>query len=334
MLRADVEDYCWSHYQERMTRPLYIAEGRPYFIKDMLILKWLGTSSGHYVHWIVDTCSAASFDKFIRQLDKLCAQYASEQLSQTFTSHDFRHTMNDALDRGGLSDIMQTEYFRRKNPVDTEAYQHTSPEKRALEIREKVLLGEIGGKLAERTMRLPVDRRESFVASQVRAVHDLGPTGMCFHNWGAGPCERHLECHGNDECDRLVWVVKPGEPDNIYKELMQQAAHNLLQLEIGFSMFPTLDTTNWEKHLCLKVNQLLARANALRPGTGLTQLYEFVNTGGLDDQFTPSLKHGVSKGYELYRQCRERFYASCVEFEREQWRDPEHLPPYIPVEDL
>ncbi|MDG9814378.1 hypothetical protein [Pseudomonas putida] len=334
VLRADVEDYCWSHYQERMTRPLYIAEGRPYFIKDMLILKWLGTSSGQYVHWIVDTCSAASFDKFIRQLDKLCAQYASEQLSQTFTSHDFRHTMNDALDRGGLSDIMQTEYFRRKNPVDTEAYQHTSPEKRALEIREKVLLGEIGGKLAERTMRLPVDRRESFVASQVRAVHDLGPTGMCFHNWGAGPCERHLECHGNDECDRLVWVVKPGEPDNIYKELMQQAAHNLLQLEIGFSMFPTLDTTNWEKHLCLKVNQLLARANALRPGTGLTQLYEFVNTGGLDDQFTPSLKHGVSKGYELYRQCRERFYASCVEFEREQWRDPEHLPPYIPVEDL
>lgn len=39
VLREDVEDYCWSHYQERMTRPLYIADGRPYFIKDMLILK-------------------------------------------------------------------------------------------------------------------------------------------------------------------------------------------------------------------------------------------------------------------------------------------------------
>ncbi|MEK2609985.1 hypothetical protein WLF18_12805 [Pseudomonas shirazensis] len=145
VLRKDIEDYCWSHYQERMTKPLFIADGRSYYIKDMLILKWLGTSSGHYVRWIVDTCSAASFDKFMKQLDKLCAEFASAQLTQAFTSHDFRHTMNDALDRGGLSDVMQTTYFLRKNPVDTKSYQHTSPEKRALEIREKILLGEIGG---------------------------------------------------------------------------------------------------------------------------------------------------------------------------------------------
>lgn len=334
VLRSDIEDYCWSHYQDRMTRPLFIAGGQSYYIKDMLLLKWLGTSSGHYVRWIVDTCSAAMFDKFRKQLDKLCVEFGSAQLTHTFTSHDFRHTMNDALDRGGLSDIMQTAYFLRKNPVDTKAYQHTSPEKKALEIREKVLLGEIGGKLAERTMRLPVDRRESFVTSQVRAVHDLGPTGMCFHNWGAGPCERHLECHGDDECDQLGWVVKPAEPDNIYRELMQQAAHNLIQLEIGFAMFSTLDTTNWEKHLCLKINLLLMRANVLVPGTCLTQLYEFVNAGGFDEKFIPSVRQGVVNGYKLYRECREKFYESCLEFEREQWRDPERRPLYIPVESI
>ncbi|MDY1019534.1 hypothetical protein SOM59_20870 [Pseudomonas coleopterorum] len=334
VLRKDVEDYCWSHYKKRMTLPLFIADGKSYYIKDMLLLKWLGTSSGHYVRWIADTCSAASFDNFLLQLEKLCVEYAAGQLSQSFTSHDFRHTMNDALDRGGLPDIMQTEFFARKNPIDTKAYQHTSPEKRALEIREKVLLGEIGGKLAARAMRLPVDRRESFVTSQLRAVHDLGPTGMCFHNWGAGPCERHLECHGDDECDQLGWVVSPNEPDSIYKELMQQAAHNLIQLEVGFSMFSTLDTSNWEKHLCLKINQLLDRANVLVPGTGLTQLYEFVNIGGFDDKFIPSVREGVEKGYQLYRKCREIFYESCVEFEREQWRDPERVPLYISVSNV
>lgn len=80
LLRNDVEDYCRTHYKERMTRPLYIADGQPYYIKDMLILKWLGTSSGHYVRWIVDTCSAASFDKFLQQLERLCLKFASTQL--------------------------------------------------------------------------------------------------------------------------------------------------------------------------------------------------------------------------------------------------------------
>jgi integrase len=336
VLREDVEAYCWTHYQERMTRPLYIADGRPYYIKDMLILKWLGTSSGHYSRWIVDTCSAASFDKFILQLERLCLMFASGKLDQTFTSHDFRHTMNDALDRGGLPDVMQTEYFGRKNPVDTQAYQHTSPEKRALEIREQILLGQMGGKLAERAMRLPVDRRESFVTSQVRAVHDLGPTGMCFHNWSSGPCDRHLECDGDGGCDQLGWSVKPADPADIFKELMHQAAHNLIQLEIGFNIFPTSfdSVPTWENHLCIKISHLLDRASELVPGTGLTQLYEFVNTGGFDEQIIPKLRDGVGKGYELYKQCREKIYAQSVEYEREQWQDPERTPPYIPVKNL
>ncbi|WP_139353247.1 hypothetical protein [Pseudomonas sp. A25(2017)] len=335
LLRNDVEAYCRTHYQERMTRPLYIADGQPYYIKDMLILKWLGTSSGHYVRWIVDTCSAASFDKFLQQLEKLCLKFASAQLDQAFTSHDFRHTMNDALDRGGLPDIMQSVFFGRKNPVDTKAYQHTSPERRALEIREQILLGQVGGKLAERTMRLPVDRRESFVTSQIRAVHDLGPTGMCFHNWGAGPCDRHQECHGGEGCDQLGWVVQPAESAEIFEELIQQAAHNLIQLEVGFSIYPTLETIpNWEKHLCLKISNLLDRANKLVPGTGLTQLYEFVNTGGFDEYALPRLRNGIGKGYELYKQCRERFYEQFVAGEREQWQDPDRTPLYIPVEIL
>jgi hypothetical protein len=314
-----------------MTQPLYIANGRPYFIKDMLLLKWLGTSSGHYVRWIADTCTAACFDKFLLQLEALCMEYASGRLDQKFTSHDFRHTMNDALDKGGLPEVMQTEYFGRKNPVDTKAYQHTSPERRALDIREKILLGQVGGEVAERAMRLPVDKRDAFVTSQVRAVHDLG-NGMCFHSWQVGPCERHLQCDSG--CGLLAWMKQPAEPSEVYEELMRQAAQNLIQLEVGYGIFPTaIDSNpNWEKHLCLKISHLLDRASELVPETGLTELYHYINTGGFDSYVVPKLIDSVGKGYELYRRCREQFYEQCLEYERDLYQSLTRTVQYVPVE--
>lgn len=330
LYKRDVVRYCWTHYKERMTQPLYIANGRPYFIKDMLLLKWLGTSSGHYVRWIADTCTSACFDKFLLQLEALCVEYASSRLDQKFTSHDFRHTMNDALDKGGLPEVMQTEYFGRKNPVDTKAYQHTSPERRALDIREKILLGQVGGEVAERAMRLPVDKRDAFVASHVRAVHDLG-NGMCFHRWQVGPCERHLQCDSG--CGLLAWMKQPTEPSEVYEELMRQAAQNLIQLEVGYGIFPTaIDSNpNWQKHLCLKISHLLDRASELVPETGLTELYHYINTGGFDSHVMSKLINSVGKGYELYRQCREQFYEQCLEYERDLYQSLTRTVQYTPV---
>lgn len=331
LFKRDVERYCRTHYKERMTQPLYIASGRPYFIKDMLLLKWLGTSSGHYARWIADTITSACFDKFLQQLEALCVEYSSGRLDQKFTSHDFRHTMNDALDKGGLPELMQTEYFGRKNPVDTKAYQHTSPERQALEIREKILLGQVGGEVAERAMRLPVDKREAFVTSRVRAVHDLG-NGMCFHSWQLGPCDRHLQCDSG--CGLLAWMKQPAEPSEVYEELMRQAAHNLIQLEVGYGIFPSaIDSSpNWEKHLCLKISHLLDRASELVPETGLDDLYHYINTGGFDTYVVPKLIDSVGKGYELYKRCREQFYAQCLEFERDWSPSTARTVQYVPVE--
>lgn len=84
----------------------------------------------------------------------------------------------------------------------------------------------------------------------------------------------------------------------------------------------------------MKISNLLDRANKLVPGTGLTQLYEFVNTGGFDEYVLPRLKNGIGKGYELYEKCREKFYEQCVTVEREQWQDPERTPLYVPVKIL
>ncbi|WP_152606208.1 hypothetical protein [Pseudomonas plecoglossicida] len=312
LLREDVEGYCWSHYQTRMTHPLYQAGGQNYLLKDMLLLKWHGTSSGHYVRWIADTVTSAIFDKFLLQLEPLCVEFASSLISQKFTSHDFRHTMNDALDKGGLPEVMQTEYFGRKNPVDTKAYQHTSPQVRALQIREEIKLGRIGGAVADRVMRLPQDKREAFLATKVRAVHDLG-NGMCFHAWESGPCERHKECDG---CHLFGWAKNPVDPGELYEELLRQAAQHLIQLEIGDSIFPLPDGAdgNWQKHLSLKFYHILARVREIVPGTDQGAIYDYINSGGFDKHVVPQLLKGVEKGYELYVKFREKFNDLCVEY--------------------
>ncbi|SDJ32856.1 hypothetical protein [Pseudomonas abietaniphila] len=334
LLRRDVELYCQSHYQERMTRPLYVAGGQPFYIKDMLFLKWLGTSSGHYVRWISDTCTPTNFDKFLLQLASLCEKYASNQFDHKFTSHDFRHTMNDALDRGGLPDVMQTEYFGRKNPVDTKAYQHTSPEKKALEIRELIKLGQVGGKVAERYMRLPVDRREAFIASKVRAVHDLG-NGMCFHAWESGPCERHLQCDGEGGCDLFAWMRQPADPAETMEELLHQAAHHLIQLEMGERVFPdsSEQRANWEYHICLKFQHLLERGAEMLPGFDYDKISEYINTGGFDKYLVPQLLENVGKGYELYMKCRESMYEDALDYERFIFKDAAKAVPYAPVRE-
>ncbi len=327
LFRQDVERYCREHYKSRMTQPLYMAGGRNYFIKDMLLLKWLGTSSGHYIRQIADTVTAASFDKFLLHLEPLCIEYASNRIDQKFTSHDFRHTMNDALDKGGLPELMQTEYFGRKNPNDTKAYQHTSPEVKALKIREEIMLGRVGGALAERVMRLPQDKREAFLASKVRAVHDLG-TGMCFHAWESGPCDRHLDCHSG--CHLLGWPKQPAEPSQLYEELLRQAAQHLLQLEMGESIFPLAEGTDssWSKHLCLKIYNILDRADELVPGTELNDLYVYINSGAFDKHVVPKLVEDVGKGYELYLKCRDRFNDACKAYAETTFFP---VVPFVPV---
>lgn len=78
---------------------------------------------------------------FLRYFPALAAEYASSSIEVDFISHHFRHTLNTLLDEGGLSDLLQTEWFGRTNPRDTKAYQHTSREKRALMLREDIKRG-------------------------------------------------------------------------------------------------------------------------------------------------------------------------------------------------
>lgn len=332
VVKSDVEDYCRSHYHARMTECLYTVSGKDYYLKDMLILKYQGSSSGYYHSWLVDTCSHSSFTSFLRYLELLVEQYASSRLSQKFTSHDFRHTMNHALERGGLPELMQTEFFGRKNPRDNKAYHHTSPELRALEIREKIKLGEIGGEVADHAMRLPVDKREAYIINKVRAVHDLG-LGMCFRRWQEGPCERHMQC--DTGCGLLGWMKNPEDKESVFEELMRQAAQHLLSVEIAAGIYQDPnDISSWEKQNFIKIYNILDRAEALKPGVSVQDVYDYINNGGLDELAAQQRKDAVGRGYELYMARREKFYEQCVKYEREYSEMFDVLrviPPYVEV---
>lgn len=177
--------------------------GKEYYLKDLLLVRHRGLSSGAYTCWIATMCTGSMMTTFLRYFHNLAAQYASSTSENNFNSHHFRHTLNTLLDEGGLSDLLQTEWFGRKNPRDTKAYQHTSREKRALMLREDIKNGHVGGQIVDKLKSIPITVQDAFLKARVNAVHDVG-AGICVHNFVQTPCERHLQCSA--DCKDYVWV--------------------------------------------------------------------------------------------------------------------------------
>ncbi len=202
--KVGIAAYCKKDFEPSAIEPIHVdQQGKTYFLKDLLLVKHLGLSSGAYSHWIATKCTHSMMTTFLRYFPELAKQYASSSIEVDFTSHHFRHTLNTLLDEGGLTDLLQTEWFGRSNPRDTKTYQHTSREKRALDLREKLKAGKAGGRLAEDLKHIPIHLQDAVLAARVNAVHDVG-SGMCVHNFIQTPCERHLQCSA--DCDDYVWV--------------------------------------------------------------------------------------------------------------------------------
>ena len=183
----------------------------------------------------------------------LAKEYTSLSVEVDFTSHHFRHTLNTLLDEGGLSDLLQTEWFGRSNPKDTKAYQHTSREKRALMLREDIKKGRVGGKLAEQVSALPVTVQDAVLKARVQAVHDVG-TGICVHNFSQTPCERHLQCSA--ECDDYVWAK---DDKGRLGEQKRQLALTMLARETAEERMMTRKpkkSGDWFAHNNKKINTL------------------------------------------------------------------------------
>lgn len=163
--------YCEKDFNLNAIEPIHIDQhGQKYFLKDLLLVKNLGLSSGIYAHWLATQLTHSMLSTFLRYLPELAAEYASSSIEVDFTSHHFRHTLNTLLDEGGLSDLLQTEWFGRSNPRDTKAYQHTSREKRALLLRADIKAGKVGGRLAEQVRNMPIDLQDAFLPKKNKCI--------------------------------------------------------------------------------------------------------------------------------------------------------------------
>jgi hypothetical protein len=202
--KSGLVEYCFRDFSEAYLSVLHTDQfGKEYYLKDLLFIRPMGLSSGSYAHWLATICTHAMLATFLRYFPALAAEYASSSIEVDFTSHHFRHTLNTLLDEGGLSDLLQTEWFGRTNPRDTKAYQHTSREKRALMLRDDIKKGLVGGQLAEQIKVVPVEVQDAILKARIQAVHDVG-TGICIHNFSQTPCERHLQCSAY--CKDYVWA--------------------------------------------------------------------------------------------------------------------------------
>lgn len=250
-----LKQYCSHNFNPQSLRAIHIDQfGKSYFLHDLMFLRYYTMSSGKSVaSWLTVECSHSMLTTFLRYIDDLVAEYVGLEDISEFTTHDFRHTLNTMLDEGGLSDLLQTEWFGRSNPQDTKAYQHTSPEKKALIIREQLKNGEAGGILAEQIFNLPIEIQDAVLAARVQAVHDVG-TGLCIHNFSQLPCERHLQCSA--DCKDYVWVKDDKRRLDEQKRILAitvQAQEAVQQQKQSNRVKKSLD---WELHNNKKINVL------------------------------------------------------------------------------
>lgn len=123
------------------------------------------------------------------------------------TTHQFRHWLSTMAKRGGLSEVELARWMGRRRLADNRAYDHRTQTERAEEARELIRAGRAAGPVADAYRSLPPVDGEAFLDAHVNAVLTT-PYGMCLHDYGQGPCERHFSCAG---CGELL--RRKGDPE-------------------------------------------------------------------------------------------------------------------------
>lgn len=253
--REGLKLYCEYNFNPKSLSPIHTDQfGKKYFLHELMFLRYYTMSSGmREAYWLPVECTHSMLTTFLRYIDDLVTEFVGLEDIPEFTTHDFRHTLNTMLDEGGLSDLLQTEWFGRSDPQDTKAYQHTSSAKKALIIREQLKNGEAGGMLAEQIFNLPISIQDAVLEARVQAVHDVG-TGLCIHNFSQLPCERHLQCSA--DCKDYVWVKDDKKRLEEQKRMLAitiQAQETVLQQKQSKRVKKSLD---WELHNEKKIGVL------------------------------------------------------------------------------
>lgn len=134
------------------------------------------------------------------------------------TSHQFRHWLNYVADKGGLPIDLQTRWFGREHPRDTEAYRHATVDERLAWVKEGMRNGQLHGTKADAFFELPRSKRDVFLEAEIQAVH-VTAFGLCLHDFAIDPCPYHLNC------------VR-GCPDYLRTKGSSSERHHLVQIQL------------------------------------------------------------------------------------------------------
>lgn len=177
----------------------------------------------------------------------------TEQAGYRVTSHQFRHTLNTLLQRGGMSDALQTEWFQRKRAADTQHYQHMTMAEKANAVLE-VLHRDEEPKIVE--LRYG-SREKAECDAQFRPVLDLGP-GWCLHDWREAPCPRHLESATSQQ--DLYWVDENTDARLRELERLRKTCLKMIAVSDENAAAGQANAAEWARHFR---NRLIAIESAL-----------------------------------------------------------------------
>jgi len=188
------------------------------------------------------------------------------------SSHQFRHWLNDLLDKGGLSDLEQAVHFGRRNVKDNRAYQHLMPRQRVEKARADLMNGHLRGPVADIIKRAPIDRQQIILEARVQAVHVV-PGGACFHPFSQSPCPHQMACKSG--CGDFHWVDDDPVQDQEleYERQVLETALDTAKKELEEGTYGADSWVQHQSEKLEKVNSILADVHARRPsspGTGST----------------------------------------------------------------
>lgn len=146
--------------------------------------------SAQFIHWLAGYRERASLFERYNIIDPTTNQVAK------FTSHDIRHWLNTAYNRGGLTQVQIATLFNRHDPKGNSPYNHMTNDERREVVGGGVHSDVITGHISDAYRSIAeVDREqaEDYLQAMTRQLNVM-PHGLCAKDLVTDPCPHHLSC--------------------------------------------------------------------------------------------------------------------------------------------
>ncbi len=164
--------------------------------------------------------------EFISARSRAYGIYVSDEFTKN--PHSFRHFLNDALDRGGVTELQQTEYFNRKTVNQTRVYQHRD----ANQINQEsyLTISKLSNNKCEANESRPEWNKRDAIALAASVPVLIQGFGFCSHQWEQAPCPKFI----NDiaPIEKMSWM---NTKESIKNELDFQLNFNRGMLDMAFA---------------------------------------------------------------------------------------------------